>query len=182
MIAGWHSNSGYSLLRGLRALAQTISYKVRLALILPSFVVLICRYKLIYFYSFQVYLWLIFFLSSFIIYLIYFLFSCLLRDSNLQSQQLSGCRRQLWPRGHWDHLGVLLFVFNEMQSIKYVLATAKKSWNLGRTFSVAVLCGPGAGEPNRALLGGTSIERKGNWRKCCKLLSSLSLANTVESQ
>ena len=30
--AGWSSNSGYSLLRGLRALAQTISYDVRLAL------------------------------------------------------------------------------------------------------------------------------------------------------
>ena len=31
MIAGWSSNSGYSLLRGLRALAQIISYEVRLA-------------------------------------------------------------------------------------------------------------------------------------------------------
>jgi NADH-ubiquinone oxidoreductase chain 1 len=31
MIAGWSSNSGYSLLGGLRALAQTISYEVRLA-------------------------------------------------------------------------------------------------------------------------------------------------------
>ena len=39
MIAGWSSNSGYSLLGGLRALAQTISYKVRLAFILLSFVV-----------------------------------------------------------------------------------------------------------------------------------------------
>jgi NADH-ubiquinone oxidoreductase chain 1 len=29
MIAGWSSNSGYSLLGGLRALAQTISYEVR---------------------------------------------------------------------------------------------------------------------------------------------------------
>jgi NADH-ubiquinone oxidoreductase chain 1 len=60
MIAGWSSNSGYSLLGGLRALAQTISYEVRLAFILFSFVVLICGYNLIYFYSFQVYLWLIF--------------------------------------------------------------------------------------------------------------------------
>jgi hypothetical protein len=31
MNAGWSSNSGYSLLEGLRALAQTISYEVRLA-------------------------------------------------------------------------------------------------------------------------------------------------------
>nr|YP_009351377.1 NADH dehydrogenase subunit 1 [Foraminitermes rhinoceros]AQP29426.1 NADH dehydrogenase subunit 1 [Foraminitermes rhinoceros] len=60
MIAGWSSNSGYSLLGGLRALAQTISYEVSLAFILLSFVVLICSYNLVYFYFFQVYLWLIF--------------------------------------------------------------------------------------------------------------------------
>jgi NADH:ubiquinone oxidoreductase subunit H len=54
--AGWSSNSGYSLLGGLRALAQTISYEVRVAFILLSFVVLVCRYNLVYFYSFQVYL------------------------------------------------------------------------------------------------------------------------------
>jgi NADH-ubiquinone oxidoreductase chain 1 len=56
MIAGWSANSGYSLLGGLRALAQTISYEVRLAFILLSFVVLVCRYDLTYFYFFQVYL------------------------------------------------------------------------------------------------------------------------------
>jgi NADH-ubiquinone oxidoreductase chain 1 len=61
MIAGLSSNSVYSLLGGLRALAQTISCEVRLAFILLSFVVLICRCNLTYFYSFQVYLWLIFF-------------------------------------------------------------------------------------------------------------------------
>nr|QZK21531.1 NADH dehydrogenase subunit 1 [Amitermes sp. ANIC 0620] len=60
MIAGWSSNSGYSLLGGLRALAQTISYEVSLAFILLSFVVLISSYNLVNFYSYQVYLWLIF--------------------------------------------------------------------------------------------------------------------------
>nr|URH16553.1 NADH dehydrogenase subunit 1 [Leptomyxotermes doriae] len=60
MIAGWSSNSGYSLLGGLRALAQTISYEVSLAFILLSFVVLVCSYSLVYFYFFQVYLWLVF--------------------------------------------------------------------------------------------------------------------------
>jgi NADH-ubiquinone oxidoreductase chain 1 len=49
MIAIWSSNSGYSLLGGLRALAQTISYEVRLAFILLSFVILVCRYDLSYF-------------------------------------------------------------------------------------------------------------------------------------
>jgi len=53
MIAGWSSNSGYSLLGGLRALAQTISYEVKLAFILFSFVVLICRCNLAYFYFFR---------------------------------------------------------------------------------------------------------------------------------
>jgi NADH-ubiquinone oxidoreductase chain 1 len=52
MIAAWSSNSGYSLLGGLRALAQTISYEVRLAFILLSFIVLVCRYNLAYFYLF----------------------------------------------------------------------------------------------------------------------------------
>nr|YP_009350207.1 NADH dehydrogenase subunit 1 [Nasutitermes banksi]AQP26550.1 NADH dehydrogenase subunit 1 [Nasutitermes banksi] len=60
MIAGWSSNSGYSLLGGLRALAQTISYEVSLAFILLSFVILVSSYNLAYFYFFQVYLWLIF--------------------------------------------------------------------------------------------------------------------------
>nr|URX53058.1 NADH dehydrogenase subunit 1 [Glyptotermes sp. 10 AB-2022a] len=61
MVAGWSSNSNYSLLGGLRSVAQTISYEVSLALILLSFVFLICGYNLIDFYYFQFYLWLIFF-------------------------------------------------------------------------------------------------------------------------
>nr|YP_010875369.1 NADH dehydrogenase subunit 1 [Pycnoscelus surinamensis]WGW15116.1 NADH dehydrogenase subunit 1 [Pycnoscelus surinamensis] len=60
MIAGWSSNSNYSLLGGLRAVAQTISYEVSLALILLSFVFLVGSYNLINFYYFQCYLWLIF--------------------------------------------------------------------------------------------------------------------------
>nr|QXT44010.1 NADH dehydrogenase subunit 1 [Astratotermes hilarus]QXT44023.1 NADH dehydrogenase subunit 1 [Astratotermes hilarus] len=74
MIAGWSSNSGYSLLGGLRALAQTISYEVSLAFILLSFVILICSYDLFYFYVFQAYLWLIFF--SFPLSFVWFI-SCL---------------------------------------------------------------------------------------------------------
>jgi NADH-ubiquinone oxidoreductase chain 1 len=63
MIAGWSSNSSYPLLGGLRALAQTISFEVRLAFILFSFVILVRGYNLVYFYLFQAYIWLIFFLS-----------------------------------------------------------------------------------------------------------------------
>nr|YP_009350493.1 NADH dehydrogenase subunit 1 [Orientotermes emersoni]AQP27191.1 NADH dehydrogenase subunit 1 [Orientotermes emersoni] len=74
MIAGWSSNSGYSLLGGLRALAQTISYEVSLAFILLSFVVLIGGYNLVYFNFFQVYFWMIY--ISFPLAFIWFI-SCL---------------------------------------------------------------------------------------------------------
>nr|URX53628.1 NADH dehydrogenase subunit 1 [Postelectrotermes sp. 1 AB-2022a] len=74
MVAGWSSNSNYSLLGGLRSVAQTISYEVSLALILLSFVFLICGYNLVDFYYFQFYLWLIFF--TFPLSLVWFI-SCL---------------------------------------------------------------------------------------------------------
>nr|UGW52816.1 NADH dehydrogenase subunit 1 [Isocladus armatus] len=44
--AGWASNSKYSLLGSLRAVAQTISYEVSLAIILLSFIVLAADYNL----------------------------------------------------------------------------------------------------------------------------------------
>ena len=71
-IAGQSSNSCYSLLVGLRALAQTISYEVSLAFIRLYFVISVCRYNLVYFHFFQVYLWLI--CLSLPLSLIYFLF------------------------------------------------------------------------------------------------------------
>nr|YP_009558787.1 NADH dehydrogenase subunit 1 [Xizicus maculatus]QBA83137.1 NADH dehydrogenase subunit 1 [Xizicus maculatus] len=60
MIAGWSSNSNYALLGGLRAVAQTISYEVSLALILLSFVFLIDGYCLMSFVSYQNYIWFLF--------------------------------------------------------------------------------------------------------------------------
>nr|URH16456.1 NADH dehydrogenase subunit 1 [Kalotermitidae sp. A SH-2022a] len=74
MVAGWSSNSNYSLLGGLRSVAQTISYEVSLALILLSFVFLICGYNLFDFYCYQFYLWLIFF--TFPLAMVWFI-SCL---------------------------------------------------------------------------------------------------------
>nr|ANJ70525.1 NADH dehydrogenase subunit 1 [Hygrotus confluens] len=60
MIAGWSSNSSYSLLGGMRAVAQTISYEVSLALIFMSFMILVGGFSLMDFYKYQFYIWLIF--------------------------------------------------------------------------------------------------------------------------
>nr|ALO76536.1 NADH deshydrogenase subunit 1 [Perotis lugubris] len=60
MIAGWSSNSNYSLLGGLRSVAQTISYEVSLALILISFLVLISSLNMLDFLKYQSYVWMIF--------------------------------------------------------------------------------------------------------------------------
>lgn len=60
IVAGWSSNSNYSLLGGLRSVAQTISYEVSLALILLSFLVLIFRLNIIDFIKYQFYFWGIF--------------------------------------------------------------------------------------------------------------------------
>nr|AMP43754.1 NADH dehydrogenase subunit 1 [Leptogaster longicauda] len=60
MVAGWSSNSNYALLGGLRAVAQTISYEVSLALILLSFIFLIGGFNLFLFYDYQGYVWFLF--------------------------------------------------------------------------------------------------------------------------
>jgi len=44
--AGWSSNSKYALLGGLRSVAQTISYEVRLAIIFISYIIIVIRYDL----------------------------------------------------------------------------------------------------------------------------------------
>nr|YP_010329979.1 NADH dehydrogenase subunit 1 [Thyas honesta]UNP54504.1 NADH dehydrogenase subunit 1 [Thyas honesta]UNP54890.1 NADH dehydrogenase subunit 1 [Thyas honesta] len=59
MVAGWSSNSNYALLGGLRAVAQTISYEVSLAMILLSSIILIMDYNLLNFYLYQNLIWFI---------------------------------------------------------------------------------------------------------------------------
>nr|WHL46525.1 NADH dehydrogenase subunit 1 [Pheosiopsis sp.] len=60
MIAGWSSNSNYALLGGLRAVAQTISYEVSLALILMSSIIMIMDFNLMMFFFYQVNIWFLF--------------------------------------------------------------------------------------------------------------------------
>ena len=70
IIAGWSSNSNYALLGGLRAVAQTISYEVSLALVLLSFIFLIGNYNFLYFNLYQDYVW--FLVISFPLGLVWF--------------------------------------------------------------------------------------------------------------
>nr|UYG49064.1 NADH dehydrogenase subunit 1 [Abscondita chinensis] len=60
MIAGWSSNSNYSLLGSLRCVAQTISYEVSLSIILLSFLFLISSISIFDLMIYQNYVWFIF--------------------------------------------------------------------------------------------------------------------------
>nr|AYU71306.1 NADH dehydrogenase subunit 1 [Eucnemidae sp. 4 ACP-2013] len=60
MIAGWSSNSNYSLIGSLRGVAQSISYEVSMSLSLLSFFLLISDLNLIKFTLFQGWVWFIF--------------------------------------------------------------------------------------------------------------------------
>nr|YP_011004689.1 NADH dehydrogenase subunit 1 [Yunleon longicorpus]WPT28329.1 NADH dehydrogenase subunit 1 [Yunleon longicorpus] len=60
MIAGWSSNSNYALLGGLRAVAQTISYEVSMALLLLSLIFFIGGFNMLDFEIYQSYIWFIY--------------------------------------------------------------------------------------------------------------------------
>nr|YP_009742203.1 NADH dehydrogenase subunit 1 [Scolytus schevyrewi]QID77581.1 NADH dehydrogenase subunit 1 [Scolytus schevyrewi] len=60
MMAGWSSNSNYSMLGSIRAVAQTISYEVSLILILLSFMLMITGFKISDLSKYQEYVWFIF--------------------------------------------------------------------------------------------------------------------------
>jgi len=78
MISGWASNSIYSMLGSLRAVAQRISYEVCFFIIILCYVFLIERFSLFSFHYYQVYIWFIFLsLPLFIVF-----FSCVLAECN----------------------------------------------------------------------------------------------------
>nr|CAH59765.1 NADH dehydrogenase subunit 1 [Somabrachys aegrota] len=62
MVAGWSSNSNYALLGSLRAIAQTISYEVSLALILVSSMFFIMDFNLMKYFEYQNLVWFIVFM------------------------------------------------------------------------------------------------------------------------
>nr|UPL66075.1 NADH dehydrogenase subunit 1 [Oxycarenus lugubris] len=61
MMSGWSSNSNYALLGGLRAVAQTISYEVSMALIMICYFIFVFNYNFLNFMFYQKYLWFLFF-------------------------------------------------------------------------------------------------------------------------
>nr|UPL65467.1 NADH dehydrogenase subunit 1 [Cymus sp.] len=60
MLSGWSSNSKYSLLGCMRAIAQTISYEVSMALIMICFMIFIYSYNFLYFMIYQYNCWFVF--------------------------------------------------------------------------------------------------------------------------
>nr|AFI54772.1 NADH dehydrogenase subunit 1 [Scotomedes sp. HL-2012] len=61
MLSGWASNSNYSLLGGLRSVAQTISYEVSMALIMICMVIFVYSFNLVDFMLYQLGGWFMFF-------------------------------------------------------------------------------------------------------------------------
>lgn len=60
MLAGWSSNSNYAILGRIRSVAQTISYEVRLVLILLTFIFYILSFNIEELSKFQEYTWFLF--------------------------------------------------------------------------------------------------------------------------
>nr|AFI23525.1 NADH dehydrogenase subunit 1 [Coridius chinensis] len=60
LLSGWSSNSNYALLGGLRAVAQTISYEVSMALIMLCFIIFTFGFSFINFMYYQTMCWFIF--------------------------------------------------------------------------------------------------------------------------
>nr|YP_010471437.1 NADH dehydrogenase subunit 1 [Tyraphus nitidus]UVG40776.1 NADH dehydrogenase subunit 1 [Tyraphus nitidus] len=60
MVAGWSSNSNYSMLGSIRSVVQTISYEVSLLLIILSFLIIVLGLNIIDLMKYQFYMWLMF--------------------------------------------------------------------------------------------------------------------------
>nr|YP_010990694.1 NADH dehydrogenase subunit 1 [Rhotana formosana]WOW99138.1 NADH dehydrogenase subunit 1 [Rhotana formosana] len=78
MIAGWCSNSFYSMLGSMRSVAQSISYEICFFLIFLVLVILIESFNLVDFFYFQSMIWFFFFFFP----LFFIFFSCILAETN----------------------------------------------------------------------------------------------------
>lgn len=71
ILMGWSSNSVYSIVGAVRALAQTISYEVRFIIIILVLIILRERYSVADFIKWQVNIWYIFILSP--LFIVFFI-------------------------------------------------------------------------------------------------------------
>nr|YP_009987517.1 NADH dehydrogenase subunit 1 [Bambusiphaga taibaishana]QBZ37977.1 NADH dehydrogenase subunit 1 [Bambusiphaga taibaishana] len=78
LLAGWSSNSMYSLIGSIRSIAQSISYEVCLFLVMFIFLIFFNSFNLINFFYLQYLNW--FFFFGFFMFLV--LFSCILAETN----------------------------------------------------------------------------------------------------
>nr|YP_010535856.1 NADH dehydrogenase subunit 1 [Spinolyprops cribricollis]UYB79068.1 NADH dehydrogenase subunit 1 [Spinolyprops cribricollis] len=78
MMAGWSSNSNYSLLGSLRSVAQTISYEVSMSIILLSFMYYIGGFNLLMFFDYQKFIWMLLYSLP----LVFMLFISCLAETN----------------------------------------------------------------------------------------------------
>nr|AZZ89166.1 NADH dehydrogenase subunit 1 [Betatropis formosana] len=78
MIAGWSSNSIYSMLGCMRSIAQSISYEVCFFLVVICFIIYVESFNFVDYYFFQSIIWFLFF--SFPLFMVFF--SCILAECN----------------------------------------------------------------------------------------------------
>lgn len=118
IIAGWSSNSNYALLGGLRSVAQTISYEVRIALIFISSILLIICFDIYFFYLYQEIVWFIFI----IIPLFLCFFSSLLAETNRTPFDFAEGERELVSGFNIEYRrgGFALIFLAEYSSILFI--------------------------------------------------------------
>nr|WOW99164.1 NADH dehydrogenase subunit 1 [Tropiduchidae sp. 2 WQW-2023a] len=118
MIAGWSSNSMYSMLGCLRSVAQSVSYEVCFFLIILVYVVFVESFNLNSFFFFQFYVW--FFFLSFPLFFIFF--SCVLAETNRSPFDLSEGESELVSgfNVEYSSFSFSLFFLSEYSSMMFM--------------------------------------------------------------
>lgn len=118
ILSGWSSNSNYAIIGRIRAIVQTISYEVRLILIILSVIILIGDFNLINLVNYQNLIWFIVFI--FPISLIFF--SSLLAECNRTPFDFAEGERELVSGFNIEYGGreFALIFLSEYRSILFI--------------------------------------------------------------